>query len=173
MVGGMVNSQRDGHIGASVDAFRRILRELRVAARKTELETGLSAAQLFVLTAANDSPGASLNEIAERTITDRSSVASIVDRLTELGFATRDTSGADKRRASVAVTARGRRAMGKSAPAPTALLIDGLRSLSPAELKGLSKGLVALTQGMGIANQPAGLLFEDSKPARRARSRQR
>ncbi|MEO7085308.1 MAG: MarR family winged helix-turn-helix transcriptional regulator [Gemmatimonadaceae bacterium] len=155
----------------SVDAFRRVLRELRIAARRTELETGLSAAQMFVLTAANDSPGASLNAIAEQTMTDRSSVAAIVDRLVEQGLATRDKSGDDRRRASVAVTARGKRAMGKSAPAPTALLIAGLRALNPAELKGLSKGLIALTRGMGIAHQPPGMLFEDSKPARRARAK--
>jgi DNA-binding MarR family transcriptional regulator len=169
----MSSIERNGNIVASVDSFRRILRELRVAARKTELETGLSAAQLFVLTAASEAPGASLNEIAERTITDRSSVAAIVDRLVARGFVTREQSGADRRRAAVAVTARGRRAMGKSAPAPTALLIEGLHSMSPSELKGLAKGLVALTRGMAIDTKPAGLLFEDSKPARLAQSRRR
>jgi DNA-binding MarR family transcriptional regulator len=165
----MKATERNGNVVASVDSFRRILRELRVAARKTELETGLSAAQLFVLTAANDAPGASLNEIAERTITDRSSVAAIVDRLVAQKFVTREQSGADRRRASIAVTARGRRAMGKSAPAPTALLIHGMDAMSRAELKGLAKGLVALTRGMGVDTEPAGFLFEDSKPVPQAK----
>jgi DNA-binding MarR family transcriptional regulator len=167
----MSNLEPNGNVTTSVDAFRRILRQLRVAARKTELETGLSAAQLFVLTAASEVPGASLNEIAGRTITDRSSVGAVVERLVEQGFATREQSSADKRRASVVVTARGKRAMAKSAPAPTSLLLDGLQSLSAAELKGLAQGLLALTRGMGIANEPAGMLFEDSKPVRRSARR--
>ncbi|HEY4307699.1 MAG TPA: MarR family transcriptional regulator [Gemmatimonadaceae bacterium] len=164
---GTANTSDD--VSTSVDAFRRILRELRVAARKTELATGLSAAQLFVLSTVSDAPGCSVNDIARATMTDRSSVAAIVDRLAEQEYITRDQSGEDKRRASITITTRGRRAMGKSAPAPTALLIDGLRQLSSNQLAGLTKGLVALTESMGIEDEPAGMLFEDPKPARRGR----
>src|SRR5690348_2220438 len=69
----------DGEIATSVDAFRRVLREIRVMARKGELSTGLSAAQTFVLSVLIERPGASLNELAESTLTDRSSVAAVVD----------------------------------------------------------------------------------------------
>jgi DNA-binding MarR family transcriptional regulator len=144
-----------------VDAFRRILRELRVVARKSELAVGLSPAQVFVLSAVIASPGCSMNDIAEATMTDRSSVAAVVDRLAAAGMVTRALSGRDRRRASIAITARGSRAMRQAAPPPTALLLAALRHLSPEELRGLSVGLLALTREMGIAHQPAGMLFEE------------
>lgn len=167
--------ETEAQIGRSVDAFRRVLRRLRVVARKTELATGLSAAQLFVLSAVVESPGCSVNEIAQATMTDRSSAAAVVDRLVEQGYVTRTQSADDRRRAAVTVTARGRRAMRDSSPPPTAILIAGLRGLSPAQLRGLAAALVALTQEMDIADEPAGMLFDDapSSPRRADRGRRR
>ncbi|HEX3868511.1 MAG TPA: MarR family transcriptional regulator [Gemmatimonadaceae bacterium] len=156
-------------IAASMDAFRRILRELRLAARKTETTTGLSSAQLFVLSTVAASPGCSVNDIAVSTMTDRSSAAAIVDRLFEQGYVTRERSAEDRRRASIGITARGRRAV-EQAPPPATLLIEGLRRLAPAQLVGLARGLVALTKGMGIAHEPARLLFEDADSAEKTHS---
>ena len=157
------------HVNTSVDAFRRILRELRVAARRTELATGLSAAQAFVLSAVAASPGRSVNEIARSTTTDRSSVASIVERLARYGYVTREQSGEDRRRASIMITPRGRRATDRSAPAPMSLLVAGLEKLSAVQLNGLARGLVALTRAMGIADERPRLLFAESAPPQRAR----
>jgi DNA-binding MarR family transcriptional regulator len=165
-----VSRQPTSDIGDAVDAFRRILRELRVVARRTELATGLSAAQMFVLSAVDAAPGCSINDIAKTTMTDRSSVATIVDRLVETGHMKREASGDDRRRASIGLTARGRRAVSTAeSPAPTALLIQGLEKLSPTRLRELARGLVALTKGMGVADQPAAMLFEDSRGERRSR----
>ncbi len=163
-----VSRQPKSEVGDAVDAFRRILRELRVVARRTELATGLSAAQMFVLSAVDAAPGCSINDIAKTTMTDRSSVATIVDRLVETGHMTREASGDDRRRASIGLTARGRRTVSTAeSPAPTALLIQGLEKLSPTRLRELARGLVALTTGMGVADRPAAMLFEDSRRDRR------
>jgi DNA-binding MarR family transcriptional regulator len=156
-------------VTVSVDAFRRVLRRLRVAARKTELATGLSAAQLFVLSAVADAPGCSVNDITHATMTDRSSVAAVIDRLVERGYVTRRQADSDRRRASIAITAKGRRAMQLAPPAPTALLISALRDLPAAQLRDLSTGLLALTRSMGIAEEPAGMLFDDA-PTRAVRA---
>ncbi len=150
---------------AAVDAFRRIVRELRVAARQTELATGLSAAQLFVLSVVAAEPGCSVNDIATATMTDRSSAAAVVDRLAGEGYVTRVPSVADRRRASITITARGKRAAGDSAPPPTALLLGGLGKLPSMQLRQLTSGLVALTRQMGIADQRAGMLFDDHSSA--------
>lgn len=155
----------EAYIEQAVDEFRRILRTLRVVARRAELKTGLSAAQLFVLTAVSEVPGASINEIAEATMTDRSSVAAIVDRLVDGRYLSRKQSPVDRRRAEVTVTARGRRAVAENAPAPTTLLISALRTLPPEDLRALASGLGALTGAMGIAGEPAGMLFEDGAAA--------
>jgi len=149
-------------VAAAVDAFRRILRELRVIARKSELETGLSPAQLFVLSVVADRPSASVNEIAAATMTDRSSVAAVVDRLVESGFAIRSTSREDRRRADIRVTTLGRHAMQRAAPPPTAVLLRSIRALDPDEIRGLATGLVAVTRSLGIFDEPAGMLFEDA-----------
>jgi DNA-binding MarR family transcriptional regulator len=157
-------------IADAVDAFRRILRELRVVARRTELATGLSAAQMFVLSAVDAAPGCSINHLANATMTDRSSVATIVDRLVETGHIRREASGDDRRRASISLTARGQRAVVTAeSPAPTTLLIRGLEKLPVTRLRELARGLVALTTGMGIADQPAAMLFEDAHRERRPR----
>lgn len=152
----------EAEIASAVDAFRRVLRRLRVVARQTELATGLTAAQLFVLTAVVESPGCSMNEIAHSTMTDRSSVAAVIERLADRGYVSRHQAADDRRRASIVITSEGRRAMRSASPPPTALLIAGLRGLPTEQLHGLSGGLLALTRAMGIANEPAGMLFDDS-----------
>lgn len=161
-------SRRSGaeDVARAVDAFRRILRELRRAARKTELATGLSAAQTFVLNAVNGAPGCSLNDVAAMTMTDRSSVAAIVERLVDDRYLTRSHADDDRRRASLTITPRGQRAIEDAAPPPTQLLVNGLRALPPGERQRLSRGLSLLTEQMGIASEPAGMLFEDERRSR-------
>jgi DNA-binding MarR family transcriptional regulator len=165
-----VSPEPKSDIADAVDAFRRILRELRVVARRTELATGLSAAQMFVLSAVAEAPGCSINDLAKATMTDRSSVATIVDRLVDTGHMKREASGDDRRRASIVLTARGRRAVSTAeSPAPTSLLIHGLAKLPPTRLRELARGLAALTSGMGIADRPAAMLFEDARREPRPR----
>lgn len=55
---------------AAMVSLRKIIRFLRVSDREIETATGLSAAQLFVLTTLADTPALSLAEIAARA--DRS-----------------------------------------------------------------------------------------------------
>jgi DNA-binding MarR family transcriptional regulator len=155
----------------SIDAFRRILRALRVAARKTELATGLSAAQVFVLAAVGKAPGCSLNDIAAATMTDRTSVAAIVDRLVKGKYVTRAQAKDDRRRASVAATPRGQRALSASAPPPTAILVDGLRALPASDRATLARCLTLLSERMGVADRPAGMLFADEPRAAARRKR--
>jgi DNA-binding MarR family transcriptional regulator len=156
----------DRDLAASVDALRRILRELRLIARKGELTTGLSPAQAFVLTVVADREGLSVGDIAGATMTDRSSAAAVIDRLVERGFADRARSSADRRRAVITATPLGRRALKRTASPPTIVLIDAVRRLGDGDRRALARGLTALTVSMNIAHQPAGMLFEDAPPAK-------
>ena len=158
-------------LALSVDALRRILRELRVFARKSELAAGLSAAQVFVLTTLAAGDRLSINDVASATMTDRSSVASVVDRLVELGYVEREQSPSDRRRADLSITARGRQALRRSAPPPTSLLIDAIRAMPAADRRSLAHGLTALVQAMGIEDGPAGMLFEESPRTSRRRTK--
>ena len=151
-------------IADAVDAFRRILRELRVVARRTELATGLSAAQMFVLSAVDSRPWL-LDQRSREVDDDRSQLGCDHRGSARRNGAhvIREASGDDRRRASIALTARGQRAVSTAeSPAPTALLIQGLETLPPARLRELARGLAALTTGMGIADQRAEMLFEDA-----------
>lgn len=150
----------------SVNAIRRILRALRIAARDTQMAAGVSAAQLFVLQALHEGEEASLSELAARTLTDRSSVAAVVDRLLGAELVKREISQADRRRAAITITAAGRSVLGRAPAPPTSILVAALGRLEDEQLRALAEGLSALSEEMGLANEPAGLLFEDSHDGR-------
>lgn len=156
---------RTGDTALAVDGVRRLVRGLRLAEQRTRLQAGLSAAQLFVLTELAHAPSASLGELAERTMTDRSSVTAVVERLEEAGLVATRRSDDDRRRVVVRLTATGRRRLAAAPPPPTALLVAALERLSPAQLHGLTVHLGALVAAMGLADEPATMLFEE--PVRR------
>jgi DNA-binding MarR family transcriptional regulator len=155
---------RNDEKAISLDAIRRILRALRLAARQTQVKSGLSAAQLFVLRSLEDGQAASLAELAERTMTDRTSVSAVVDRLLASRLVTRRASTEDRRRAAIVITKSGRARLTRAPLPPTALLVAGLDRLPPIQLSALALGLHALTEAMGLADDPAGMLFEDGLP---------
>jgi DNA-binding MarR family transcriptional regulator len=165
-------------IAASVDSIRRVLRALRVAARDTLATAGVSAAQLFVLSVLVDGSEASMSELAERTMTDRTSVTAVVDRLVQGGLVTKGTSDEDRRRASIRITPKGRTVLRGAPRPPTALLVAALERVEPVELRRLERGLRALTLAMGVDGEPAEMLFEDTalaeppaRPPQRRKSR--
>src|ERR1041384_4256440 len=88
----MTDSQR------ILDSIRRLVRLLRLADRAAQNELGLSGAQLFVLQELGKTPSLSLNELAERTRTDQSSVSVVVTRLVAAGLVARDRDSRDARR---------------------------------------------------------------------------
>lgn len=156
-------SSRAAETARAVDGVRRIVRGLRLAEQRTRAEAGLSAAQLFVLGQLAESAAASLSELAERTMTDRSSVAAIVERLEEAGLVASERSAEDRRRVLVRITATGRRRLDAAPEPPTALLLGGLERLPRAELTTLAASLERLVEAMGLMDEPASMLFEERR----------
>lgn len=167
-------SARLAHTATAVDAVRRVLRAMRIAERETLATSGLSAAQLFVLSSLVDGEDASLSELADRTLTDRSSVTAVVDRLLERRLVQRRVAAGDRRRAAIRLTTAGRVVLRDAPAAPTTMLLAGLGRMSAARLARLADGLVALTHAMDVAVEPPGMLFDDgttrAPAARRHRS---
>src|SRR6185295_14617640 len=97
------------HAREVLDAIRQIVQALRQSSRAAEKHAGLSGAQLFVLQAVAESPGLSLNELAERTRTHQSSVSAVVSRLVSSGLVRRVTAEDDARRAEIRLSAAGTR----------------------------------------------------------------
>ena len=157
---------RDTDTAAAVDALRRILRAMRTAATETQAALGISAAQLFVLSQLTGADALSINELAARTLTDRSSVAAVVDRLVGRGLAERSASPRDRRRAEVRITPAGRELLAAAPTAPTALLVSGLERLADDELRDLAASLGRLVAAMRLETTPAAMFFEEDERPR-------
>ncbi|HEY5062925.1 MAG TPA: MarR family transcriptional regulator [Gemmatimonadaceae bacterium] len=158
-------------IASAVVSVRRLVRVLRLHDQRTHAVAGVSAAQLFVLQQLGTGGGLSLNALAERTLTDRSSVAEVVDRLQAQGWVLRQVDSTDRRRAAVRITAAGRRLLARAPEAPATALIAALTALSRPERSALAKALVRLNQALGAADEPATMLFSDDGPMRGRRRR--
>jgi DNA-binding MarR family transcriptional regulator len=158
-----------------MDALRRIVRELRLTAREAERSAGISGAQLFVLQALAEKPAASLNDLADRTLTDQSSVSVVVRRLGEKKLVARRASTEDARRIELSLTSAGRKLLARC-PEPTqARLVMALRRLGGGELAALTAGIGALVREMGIEEAAPRMFFDEEarQPARRRNSRAR
>jgi len=146
-------STRSRNIEKSVTAVRRIIRVLRIAEQQTQQETGISAAQMYVLQQLGDS-ALSLTELADRTLTDRSSVTDVVERLLERRLARRVRDRRDGRRAAISITSRGRALLRRAGRSPAAILTAGLRGLTPYQLTAVGRSLDRLSRVLS-ANEGA------------------
>lgn len=153
-----------------LDAIRRLVRLLRLADRAAQSRAGLSAAQLFVLSEIGKTPAVSLGELADRTVTDQSSVSAVVARLVESGLVSRLRAEDDARRLSLSITDKGRAALADAPPVTQDVLLNVLAGLNPRERKALADTLTRVVDAMG-AERAAPMLFEDV-PQRKGRRRE-
>jgi DNA-binding MarR family transcriptional regulator len=145
--------QADTH--SAVASIRRLIRVLRIAAQQTHVKTGVSAAQLFVLQQLGEAADLSLSELAQRTLTDRSSVAAVVDRLQAAGLVARSVDTRDRRRAAVRITSAGRRVLARGVDAPATALVKALRRLDAKRLAALALSLEDLVAALGATHERA------------------
>ena len=160
----------DAEPTAVLIALRRIVRYLRLADREVEMACRLSAAQLFVLHTLVETSGLSLAELADRTLTDQSSVSTVVARLVERGLVNRRASTTDRRRAELRITAAGHRMVERAPRAPQAQIIAAIRAMPPTRRAELVRALEGLATAIGANEVAPRMLFED-EPPRRPRKR--
>lgn len=154
-------------------ALRRIVRFLRLADREAEAAVGVSAAQLFVLHALRDAPASSLAEVAERTLTDQSSVSTVVAKLVDQRLVTRKVSLEDRRRAELALTAQGERVLRNAPRMPQMRLAEAVRAMSAAKREQLVESLESLVIALGANEVPPRMFFEEDDKPHRSRTRAR
>ncbi len=152
-------------------ALRRIVRFLRLADREVEAACDVSAAQLFVLHTLVEEPASSVSELAHRTLTDQSSVSTVVARLVERGLVKRTPSRTDRRRAQLRITPAGLRMVRRAPRIPQALMISAIRGMPAAKREELTRALEGLAALIGANEVAPRMLFEDEPP--RARTRRR
>jgi DNA-binding MarR family transcriptional regulator len=151
----MTDSQR------ILDSIRRLVRLLRLADRAAQNELGLSGAQLFVLQELGKTPSLSLNELAERTRTDQSSVSVVVTRLVDSGLVARDRDSRDARRLVLTLTKAGQAAVRRSSPAAQERIIEIVETMSAAERKRFADAFEHLVGELGAESGIPPMLFED------------
>ncbi len=144
-----------------LNALRRTVRNFRAAAMTAEKTLGISGAQHFVLEKLADSPALSLNELAARTLTHKSSVSVVVSRLVLRGFVRREPSSADRRGIVLTLTAAGRRALGSAPDSAQSRLIRALRRFPQADLAAFSALFDRLTRELGVRELEPRMIFED------------
>jgi DNA-binding MarR family transcriptional regulator len=165
----MESRQRpDGHLNAILDSLRRITQAIRLSSSVVQDTLGITGAQLFVLQALAEAPGASLRAIADRTLTDQSSVSVVVSRLVEGGQVTRRISAADARRTELSLTAAGRALLRRAPRLAQTRLVAALRAVPVSELRVTARVLVGVAGTLGPANEPAPMFFEPAAGARAA-----
>lgn len=156
-----LDAARDEDVRRALHAIRRLVRALRIANGSAEKSTGLSAAQLFVLDQVAANPGASLGELATLTLTDRSSVAAVTEKLLARGLLERRRSSTDRRRVEIFPTTQGTETLRHAPHPPTRLILDGLESLDDDRLERIASGLESLVTAMGLVDEPNSMLFEN------------
>lgn len=143
----------------AVAALRRIVRAVRLSARRAERELGLSGAQLFVLQQLGARSARSLNELADRTHTHQSSVSVVVRRLVERGVVTRARADDDTRRLELGLSKAGRALLRRSHPVAQLSLYDAIAQLSPRRRGEFASTLEQVVRQMGLEASPASMMF--------------
>ena len=147
-----------------LDAFRRIVQALRESSRAAEQRVGLTGAQLFVLQSLAESPGRSVNELAERTHTHQSSVSVVVKRLEEQGLVRRSPSAVDGRCVELTLSTHGRRVAERAPDPAQARLIAAIEGLTPSRRRQLASTLGDVAQALSTTDAAPAMFFEERHP---------
>jgi len=149
-----------------LDSIRRIVQILRESSREAE-KLGLSGPQLFILRTLAETPGLSLNELAERTRTHQSSVSVVVARLVEQQLVSRNTAADDARRAELRLSPEGLERISTAPRTAQERLVAAVDALPQASRMRLASVLEALVRELDLGGEHPEMFFHDS--ARRAR----
>jgi DNA-binding MarR family transcriptional regulator len=142
----------------AMDALRRIVRALRLAAGDVQRQAGISVAQLFVLQQLAEG-SRSVNELATATATDPSTVSGVVRRLLDAGLVVRRPSPHDRRRAEISLTPEGAALLARAPAAPQEIIVAAIDALPERQRRAVASGLVAIADQLGAV--PPTFFFED------------
>lgn len=131
-----------------LDSVRRVVQRLRQFSATAE-SLAPTPAQVLVLEALSDQTGLSVNELAERTCTDQSTVSVVAKRLVERGLLRRVRSREDGRRVELSLTRRGRDVLARvGGDLPQRRVAEAVLSLDPATRRRLVESLRSLVVAM-------------------------
>ena len=144
-------------------ALRRIVRMLRLADQEAHRGHELSAAQLFVLHSLAAAPVSSLSELAARTLTDQSSVSTVVAKLVARKLVSRTPSREDRRRVELALTAAGEKIVRSAPRVPQAIIVDAVAAMPAKQRRSLVEALELLVTRIGGDAIEPHMFLEDER----------
>ena len=150
---------RDADVASILDDLRRIVRSLQAPARPSARAIAVRAEPLFALKLLAQGSALTLQELAERTRTQPSAAAELLERLRGARLVSHvrvEPAGAIQ----FTITAKGRALLAKTPVVPQQRLIEGLEELFRTDRKALAAALHRLVVAMQLANQPAATFFE-------------
>lgn len=147
-----------------LDGLRRVVRALRTTSHAID---GVGGAQLFVLREVASEPGLSLKRLAERTLTDPSSVSVVVGKLVGRGLLARGKAPDDARRHVLTLTKTGTAVLARAPEPVQTRLVSAMAAMPGAEVWTLARSLSRLVRAAGLESGDAPMFFEDPGPARR------
>lgn len=151
---------RADHLNGVVNALRRIIQAIRLSSSVAHDTLGITGAQLFVLQQLAELPGASLRELADRTLTDQSSVSVVVSRLVAGGHVERRISATDGRRTELTLTQAGRALLRRAPELAQTRLVAVLRATPAPRLRVTASVLERVARALSPAGEPAPMFFE-------------
>lgn len=163
----MHSRARDREAALVLDSLRRLVRELRLGSHSVERTLDIGGAQLFVLREIAAEPGCSIGRLAERTLTDQSSVSVVAGRLVERGFVSRGRDALDARKTVLTLTHKGERLLARAGEPFQVRLVRALRALPHARLTRLGSDLSFVVAAVGADSGGAPMFFDDEPKKRR------
>ncbi|HVO36307.1 MAG TPA: MarR family transcriptional regulator [Gemmatimonadales bacterium] len=157
----------EAQIASVLNSLRRVVRVFRAMAQAAEEVLGISGAQHFVLQKLADAPALSLNDLAARTMTHKSSVSVVVKRLVDRGLVRRQRSAADGRGIVLTLTPAGRRALERAPQPAQTRMIAALRRFPRRDLEAFAGLFRRFTDELGVGTLEPTMLFEDEGGTRR------
>lgn len=135
------------------DAVARLRRAMRRAARSADPGNALSVAQLELLSAVAENPGARPSQIARYLHLAPNSVTTLVNGLATLGLVTRSSNADDRRTVQLTLTEPGRDAVGRWQTTNAAILRTAYEDLHPGWQHLISAALPAVRELIGTIDQ--------------------
>ena len=139
----------------ALQGLRRLVQGIRTTSYTVERKFGITGAQLFVLRELALEPGASIRRLADRTLTDPSSVSVVVGRLVARGLVARTRDTTDGRKSSLLVSKQGATLLARAPEPYQNRLVAVLHELPKARLRVLGDAL----RQLGLAQHPTLLVL--------------
>ncbi len=153
--------------------FQTILKNLRIIFRSTqahsrwiEKESGLSAAQLWMMWELFNEPGLTVSRLAKALSIHQSTCSNMLDKIQKKELVYRERSTSDQRVVRLYLTEKGAALLAKAPRPAQGTLTDVLLRLPDEVLGELQSGLGQLVDALKIVDEKAGMIpiTEDPEP---------